>query len=257
MVDSSGSVTQTHFEKMLSFIAHLSRHIGMRDGKTRIGLLKYSDYAKIQFHMNDHQTYAALAKAVMAVPYDPGKTNIAAALKRVRRDMFVRAHGDRPGVPNIGVLLADGYSSVDMHDTGVEADRARHKGIQLFALGIGIEDFDELKMIAADEDRVFSVDGFDSLTDIVQTMADRICKGKKGFIHTGREKRNKLGHEKPIKNNRSVHASSTKQRVRQNGTWLYTFCRVTFRISYSVEGLREMLVFGTVFVQNSFCRPRG
>ena len=178
LMDSSGSVTQTHFEKMLSFVAHLSRLIGMKDGKTRIGLLKYNHGAHIEFHMNEHQTYPSLAKAVMAVPYDPGKTNIAAALRRMRRDMFVRSHGDRPGVPNIGVLLADGYSSVDMHDTTSEAVKARQKGIQLFTLGIGIEDFDELKLIANDDDRVFSADGFDSLTDLVQTMADRICKGK-------------------------------------------------------------------------------
>ena len=176
-MDTSGSVTQTHFEKVLSFVAHLSRLIGMQDGKTRIGFLKYNQAARIEFHMNEHKTYSALAKAVMAVQYDPGKTNMAAALRRMRRDMFVRTHGDRPGVPNIGVLITDGYSSVDMHDTTVEANRARHKGIQLFGLGIGIEDFDELKLIANDENRVFSADDFDSLTDLVQTMADRICKG--------------------------------------------------------------------------------
>ncbi len=150
----------------------------MTDEKTRIGLLKYNDNAHIVFHLNEHQTQSAFSKSVMAVPYEPGRTNMAAALRTMRTDMFERIHGDRPGVPNIGVLIADGYSSIDMHDTTVQARRAREKGIQLFTLGIGIEDFDELKLIANNDKRVFSADGFDALTDLAQSMADAICKGK-------------------------------------------------------------------------------
>ena len=177
LLDSSGSVTQTHFEKVLSFVAYISRLIGMTDEKTRIGLLKYNDNAHVVFHLNEHQTQSAFSKSVMAVPYEPGRTNMAAALRTMRTDMFERIHGDRPGVPNIGVLIADGYSSIDMHDTTVQAKRARDKGIQLFTLGIGIEDFDELKLIANNDKRVFSADGFDALTDLAQSMADAICKG--------------------------------------------------------------------------------
>lgn len=103
---------------------------------------------------------------------------MAAALRRMREEMFERAKGDRPGVPNIGVFIADGYSTIDPPATAVEALKAHRKGIQLFSVGIGIEDFDELKLIARKDKHVFAAEDFDALFDIALDLRDSICQGK-------------------------------------------------------------------------------
>ena len=177
LIDSSGSVTQTHFEKMLSFAAYLCRLIGINNGKTRVGLITFNSHAKIAFHLEDHHTLTTVSKSIMSVPYVPGKTNMAAAIRRMREEMFERARGDRPGVPNIGVMLADGFSTIDPEQTVVEAERAHRKGIQLFTVGVGLEDFDELNLIARNEKHVFAAEDFDALFDIALDLRDSMCKG--------------------------------------------------------------------------------
>lgn len=72
----------------------------------------------------------------MAVPYEPGQTNTAEALRRMRKEMFQRMNGDRPGVPNIGVMVTDGYSSVNPDQTEREANKARKEnGVLFFSIG--------------------------------------------------------------------------------------------------------------------------
>ena len=102
---------------------------------------------------------------------------MAAALAAMRDEMFQRGRGDRPGVPNIGVLIADGYSTINQEETVVQANLARSKGTQFFTVGIGLEDFDELKLIANNDKHVFAAEDFDALVDIAHDLRDAICQG--------------------------------------------------------------------------------
>ena len=52
-------------------------------------------------------------------------------------DMFVEDKGDRPNVPNIGLVITDGVSNRDENLTIPEADNARSRGIMMIAVGIG------------------------------------------------------------------------------------------------------------------------
>jgi len=177
LVDSSGSVTQSHFEKMLSFIAYLARLIGMHNEKTRIGIITFNSKSKIHIQLNEHKSSYTLSKAIMAISYEPGQTNMAEAIQRMRNEMFTRMNGDRPGIANIAVLITDGYSSVDPDRTENEALQAQARGVLFFSIGIGLEDHDELEYIAGDESRVFATTDFDSLMHITLQIRDAICKG--------------------------------------------------------------------------------
>ena len=177
LLDSSGSVTQTHFEKTLSFVAYLVGLLGLQNDKTRVGLVTFSTKSRIIFHLDSYNNPYSLAKAIMATSYTPGKTNMADALNDMRTKMFQRERGDRPGVPNIGLLIADGYSSLYSPETVTEAQRARARGIQMYTIGIGVEDSDELKLIAQSKDRMFQTEDFDSLMNLASKMHQAICEG--------------------------------------------------------------------------------
>jgi uncharacterized protein YegL len=97
LLDRSGSITQGNFNKVLMFVDHLVRLIGVSSEQARVGLVTFSDDARIAFHLKQHTTPSALTKAIMAVPYLPGQTNMAAALKTARDHMFQHENGDRPG----------------------------------------------------------------------------------------------------------------------------------------------------------------
>ena len=57
----------------------------------------------------------------------------------MHRDMFTVANGDRPGVPNIALVMTDGESVIDPQKTVPEAEEARAKGIDMIAIAIGDE----------------------------------------------------------------------------------------------------------------------
>ena len=51
--------------------------------------------------------------------------------------MFQTVRGDRPDVTNIAIVITDGEANRDTNLTTPEAIRARSKGIQVIAIGIG------------------------------------------------------------------------------------------------------------------------
>lgn len=51
--------------------------------------------------------------------------------------MFLQEKGDRPNVPNIGIVITDGESNRDPERTIPTANSAKDKGIILFSIGIG------------------------------------------------------------------------------------------------------------------------
>ena len=71
------------------------------------------------------------------IRYHYGSTNTAGGLEKMHREMFTPANGDRPGVPNICIILTDGISNIDPMRTIPNAEEARAAGIHIFAVGIG------------------------------------------------------------------------------------------------------------------------
>lgn len=93
--------------------------------------------------------------------------------------------GHRPGVPKIGILITDGYSSNKVY-TRNEAKNARLKGIKLFAIGIGNSlDTTELQSVASEPKSqfVFTAASFDLLKSIKTLVMTKACEGKFQYIY--------------------------------------------------------------------------
>ena len=54
-------------------------------------------------------------------------------------EVFQPEKGDRKSVPNIGIVLTDGLSTIDPLKTLPESAEARGKDITMIAIGIGSE----------------------------------------------------------------------------------------------------------------------
>ena len=46
----------------------------------------------------------------------------------MRQEMFTEKNGDRPGVPNVGIVMTDGVANRDAHLTIIEATKAKNAG---------------------------------------------------------------------------------------------------------------------------------
>ena len=111
VLDESGSIGQSDFDLMKSFLSQLVSRLDIDSGQTRVGLVTFASGVGTYFNLNAHSTVAAVQTAIASLGYSGGATDTDAALAHVRNTMLTSAAGDRPDVPNVVVVLTDGHST--------------------------------------------------------------------------------------------------------------------------------------------------
>ena len=177
VVDASGSVKPHNFQKQLDFMKEFVNafDIGPGANQVQVGAITFDTLVYNQFNMNTFSTKGPLSTAISAIPWTYRATFTHSALDYVRTNSFTTAAGDRPGVPNVAILLTDGGS--------VSSSRARTAAAALQAsttvIGIGIGSklsVDEIKAIASgtgDENTYFLE--FNDLSTILGDLVEKIC----------------------------------------------------------------------------------
>ena len=180
MIDASGSIRQSRFQVLLDYVTNVTRELEIRADRARVGVLAFSDHATVHFHLDSYVTKDDVTQAIQTLVYQRRGTNIAGALKMMRTEMFVAARGDRPEVPNYGILLSDGVSTLSIGDALPEAIEARIAGVTLIVVAVGRHgDSLELRGIASDPDErnVLHVDSFSQLDTLKARLVDSMCDG--------------------------------------------------------------------------------
>ncbi|XP_061195997.1 collagen alpha-1(XIV) chain-like [Saccostrea echinata] len=164
---------------MKVFVKKFLHSANIDDGEVRVGLLSYSTQVTVEFQLNTYKTKAELFDAIDRVPWTYGATNTADGLKTMHEEMFSEGNGDRPGVPNICVVITDGVSNINHRRTIPEAKQARRKRIHIFAIGIALKDLREINGIASQPASVnaFAIDSFDELEGLNEKISNSVCPG--------------------------------------------------------------------------------
>ena len=196
---------------MKEFVADIVKNADIDSGHVRVGLLVYSTDVSIQFHLRRFKRKVDVLDAIKRVPYRPGDTNTAGALRALWSQMFTNYYGDRTDAHNIAILITDGISNINSYRTEIEANTAKSRAVHIYAVGIGLEDTREINAIASDPSskNVFTVDNFQELRQLIgEGVLRKICLGK--F-------------------NSSVNESGDwVQIVYQQGSMYYFYCKIRF-----------------------------
>ena len=107
-----------------------------------------------------------------------GTTNTQDALRLTYQSVFVPSRGDRSGVRNVAIVVSDGNSNVEAHRTQSEAEAARQRGIELFAVAVGRESNRvEMEGIASDPDseHLLSMRTENEITSTANSLLDLLC----------------------------------------------------------------------------------
>ncbi len=108
-------------------------------------------------------------------------TNMSGGLRQVVTDQFTPQNGDRPGVPNVAIVLASSASNVDDSRTVADAEMAYFRGVSIVGVGI-TQDVSEhvIRAISAkpqqENSNYFMVDHFLSLYSLRDTIGRALCK---------------------------------------------------------------------------------
>ncbi|CAG2253559.1 COL6A [Mytilus edulis] len=177
ILDSSTSVGDANYKKMLTFCKDFLTNADIDSGNVKVGVLSYSTGVNVEFYLNSHSTKQDIFNAIDNIPYRYGSTNTADGLKTMRTDLYTSRNGDRDGVPNVVIILTDGVSNINSRRTIPEAVLARGDGIHIYAVGIGLRDTRELDAIATPPatENSFNVQSFDELTALSEKVFQAFC----------------------------------------------------------------------------------
>ena len=177
LLDSSGSVGGTNFQKQKDFVAHFAQSFDIGPSKVQIGVVTFASSPHNEFNLNKYHSKADVISAIHRIHYNSGGTATNTALRYVGASSFRAAAGDRAGVANILIVMTDGQSNNPTLTTQ-EADKLHKMNIKTFAIGIGSGvRQSELGHIASDSHHVFQVQNFDALNTLQAELKRTACKG--------------------------------------------------------------------------------
>ena len=141
IIDSSGNATRKakrNWKRILRFVTSATRKYYIRSEDTRIGLVVFSDNAKVVFPMNKYSNGKGLREAIMNTRYIGGEKNITAGLLTTRTKCFDSTNADRLSVRNVAILVTYGIqnTSGESEMTFREAVALRKSGVAMVVIGI-------------------------------------------------------------------------------------------------------------------------
>ena len=182
ILDGSGSVSKSDFEKAKEFVKKVIDFFDVGKNATRIAAIQYSSSVTPQFELDDFYTMSGLKSAVDSIDHKGGSTNSGAALTFARTTIFQEQNGARPskqGIPRIVVFMTDGRSN--RGDLQQPSILLKQTNVNVFSIGIGSNiRVSELEMIASEppDQHVFLLDSFDDVAGFVDRMSAVSCDGK-------------------------------------------------------------------------------
>ena len=170
VVDGSGSVGQSNFDKQIEFAKRVTEYMTISPIDTRIGMVQYSDEPQLEFEFVDANV--ALTSSFDSVVYRQGGTNTGKAIDFAYNNII--QNGARSGVRVTQVVLTDGFS---FDDVATPSDLMRTHGIDMFGVGYFGANTIQLNAIAndPDDDFVYQAATIDELLAITEQLVQVIC----------------------------------------------------------------------------------
>ncbi|KAK3726724.1 hypothetical protein RRG08_017031 [Elysia crispata] len=172
-VDSSYSVGVTNFEESLGLVKAVSSRLDIGTDKVQVALVQFSNVARVEFSLREATSIDDVVRRLDGVNYTEGNTQTGAALNLLREDVFTAAHGDRPGVPNLAVIITDGASS-DHHTLMNESSLLEQSDLTVLAVSVGfVTHPDELRAMAGRE--ILRVNSYAELVALADEVVRLVC----------------------------------------------------------------------------------
>ncbi|XP_069586165.1 collagen alpha-6(VI) chain-like isoform X1 [Ranitomeya imitator] len=171
LIDGSGSIRATEFEKMKEFMVSTIDEFDIGPGKVHVGVSQYSNLFETEFPLMANISKQTLKHMIKNITRMGGSTLIGSALEKT--DSALSANSRiREKIQQVLIVITDGNSQ---DEVALPAETLRSKGIFTYAVGVGTVSETQLLQIAGKSNRRFSVHNFDALKSIKKRLVDDIC----------------------------------------------------------------------------------
>ncbi|XP_014643753.1 PREDICTED: collagen alpha-6(VI) chain [Ceratotherium simum simum] len=173
LMDGSNSIDPEDFKKMKEFLASVVQDFDVSVNRVRIGAAQFSHSYQPEFPLGTFIGKREISLQIEKIQQIFGYTHIGAALRQVghyfRPDMGSRINA---GTPQVLLVLTDGQSQDDVAEA---AEDLRRKGINIYSVGIGDVDDQQLIQITGTADKKLTVHNFDELRKVKKRIVRNIC----------------------------------------------------------------------------------
>ncbi|KAM7062788.1 collagen alpha-6(VI) chain [Molossus nigricans] len=172
LIDGSGSIQDTDFQEMKTFLSEVVKMFNIAPQKVRVGAVQYADSWDLEFEINKYSNKHDLGKAIENMRQMGGNTKTGAALN-FTLGLLQKAKQQRGNrVPCHLVVLTDSMSQDSVSEP---ARRLREELIRVYAIGVKEANQTQLQEITGEAKRVYYVHNFDALKDIRNQLVQEIC----------------------------------------------------------------------------------
>ncbi len=185
VLDSSQSICGSNqgcqdWTSLLDFVNSIIDVFTIGSDATRVGVVIFSKDATLAFPLNRYSHKAGIKNAVLAIPYMGSTTNTGKALHVTRQTCFDQRFGERPGVPNVAIVITDGLPTEFEMDVKTEAKQLNDIASVIV---VGVTETIEpqfLQMISSAPQRqgenFFLTPDFSGLDNILKTLVRETCR---------------------------------------------------------------------------------
>lgn len=181
ILDSSGSIEMEDFDGARNFIENLAKTFKIAPQKTHVGLMIYSDEAKIMSRFGKIMSHQDLRAELDSLPHLRGKTRIDLALKLASDQLFNRNEGMRSSstVRKVAIVITDGRQSpaADAIRLDEAAAPLLVRGVKVLSIGIGdkVDEYELKMMVDNPEKHAFWAETYRALGVQLATIARESC----------------------------------------------------------------------------------
>ncbi|XP_028410535.1 collagen alpha-6(VI) chain-like [Dendronephthya gigantea] len=190
IVDSSGSITHSDYNKMKYFMFSIAKAVNISETGARAGIVIYSQAAEMVVKFNDHTSINGFRNVVYNLKHLKSFTRIDLGLQVAHAQLFSPIYGGaRPEVKKIAFILTDGKQTAVpgvqvcslyelLQKKGIHFPQEPvDSGVKTLSIGIGAAvDKEELRaMVEYDED-VITAENFDKLIKSIQNITQQTCE---------------------------------------------------------------------------------
>ncbi|KAB0363740.1 hypothetical protein FD754_007896, partial [Muntiacus muntjak] len=173
LMDGSNSIHPDDFRKMKEFLASVIQDFDVSNNRVRIGAAQFSHTYRPEFPLGTFVSKREISFQIENIQQIFGYTHIGAALRQVghyfQPDMGSRIH---TGTPQVLLVLTDGQSQDEVAQA---AEELRHRGIDIYSVGVGDVDNQQLIQITGTADKKLTVHNFDELKKVKKRIVRNIC----------------------------------------------------------------------------------
>uniref|UniRef100_A0A8C6R1B1 Collagen, type VI, alpha 6 n=1 Tax=Nannospalax galili TaxID=1026970 RepID=A0A8C6R1B1_NANGA len=173
LMDGSNSIHPNDFTKMKEFLASVVQDFDVSLNRVCIGVAQFSDTYKSEFLLGAFTGEREISMKIESIPQIFGYTHIGDALRKVGH-YFQPETGSRinAGTPQVLLVLTDGRSQDEVAQA---AEELRHRGVDIYSVGIGDVDEQQLIQITGTAEKKLTVHNFDELKKVKKRIVRNIC----------------------------------------------------------------------------------